>query len=111
MIRTRFATPTIGREWMIGEMGEADADVDPDGRVRIRGALWRARTNRATPIRSGEPIRVVAIDGLVLEVEPEEGGAIDYREMRDRRRGTDDDTDDDSDAGAAGEADPPDADR
>ena len=83
--------------------------------MRIRGALWRARTNRATPIRSGEPIRVVAIDGLVLEVEPEEGGAIDYREMRDRRRGTDDDTDgdthDDSDAGAAGEADPPDADR
>ena len=31
MIRTRFATPTIGREWMIGEMGEVDADVDPEG--------------------------------------------------------------------------------
>lgn len=88
MIRTRFATPTIGRDWMIGEMGEADADVDPEGRVVIRGAQWRARTNRATPIRAGERIRVVAIDGLVLEVEPEEGGAIDYREMRDRRKGT-----------------------
>lgn len=88
MIRTRFATPTIGRDWMIGEMGEADVDVDPEGRVVIRGAQWRARTNRATPIRVGERIRVVAIDGLVLEVEPEEGGAIDYREMRDRRKGT-----------------------
>jgi membrane-bound serine protease (ClpP class) len=87
MIRTRFATPTIGREWMIGELGEADMDVDPEGRVLIRGALWRARTNRATPVRTGERIRVVAIDGLVLEVEPEEGGAIDYREMRDRRKG------------------------
>lgn len=87
MIRTRFATPTIGREWMIGELGEVDVDVDPEGRVVIRGAQWRARTNRATPVRAGERIRVVAIDGLVLEVEPEEGGAIDYREMRDRRKG------------------------
>ena len=115
MIRTRFATPTIGREWMIGEMGEADTDVDPEGRVLIRGAQWRALTNRATPIRSGEPIRVVAIDGLVLEVEPEEGGAIDYREMRDRRRGGD--AADGEDAGgepgdeASGDADPPADDR
>lgn len=87
MIRTRFATPTIGREWMVDELGVADTDVDPEGRVRIRGALWRARTNRATPVRAGESVRVVSIDGLVLEVEPEEGGAVDYREMRDRRRG------------------------
>jgi membrane-bound serine protease (ClpP class) len=89
MVRTRFATPTIGREWMVGELGEAGSDVDPEGRVIIRGAPWRAMTNRATPIRSGDKVRVVAIDGLVLEVEPEEGGAIDYREMRNRRRGED----------------------
>ncbi len=87
MIRTRFATPTIGREWMIGELGDVTADVDPDGMVRIREALWRARTNRATPVLVGDRVRVVAIDGLVLEVEPEEGGAIDYREMRNRRKG------------------------
>jgi membrane-bound serine protease (ClpP class) len=85
MVRTRFSTPTIGREWMIGEMGEARTDVDPDGVVEIRHAPWRARTNRATPIREHEPIRVVAIDGLVLEVEPEEGGARDYRERRHSR--------------------------
>ena len=88
MVRTRFATPTIGREWMIGEMGSATTTVDPEGTVTVLGALWRARVNRATPIQPGERVRVVAIDGLVLEVEPEEGGAIDYREMRNRRRGT-----------------------
>ena len=43
MIRTRFATPTIGREWMIGELGTAVVDVDPDGVVRVRDAQWRAR--------------------------------------------------------------------
>src|SRR5207302_3790201 len=73
MVRARFSTPTIGRESMIGEMGTAAADVDPDGTVRVRGALWRARTNRATPIRAGEAVRVVSIDGLLLEVEPEHG--------------------------------------
>ena len=75
MLRARFSTPTIGRESMIGEMGAAAADVDPEGTVTVRGALWRARTNRATPIVAGDAVRVVAIDGLLLEVEPEEGGA------------------------------------
>ena len=79
MVRTRFSTPTIGREAMIGELGEATAEVRPEGVVRVKGALWRARTNRATPIGEGDTVRVVAIDGLLLEVEPEEGGARDYR--------------------------------
>jgi membrane-bound serine protease (ClpP class) len=82
MVRTRFSTPTIGREWMIGEMGVAESSVNPDGVVRVRDALWRARTNRATPIAAGGPIRVVEIQGLILEVEPEEGAAKDYRERR-----------------------------
>jgi membrane-bound serine protease (ClpP class) len=78
-VRSRFSTPTIGREGMVGEMGRAEVDVAPDGVVRIREALWRARTNRATPIRAGESVRVVEVEGLVLEVEPETGGARDYR--------------------------------
>lgn len=82
MVRTRFSTPTIGREWMIGEVGEAVADIDPEGVVKVRDAPWRARTNRATPIAAGDRVRVASIEGLVLEVEPEEGGARDYRERR-----------------------------
>jgi membrane-bound serine protease (ClpP class) len=82
MVRTRFSTPTIGREWMVGEMGVAESEVAPEGVVRVRDALWRARTNRATPIPAGGPIRVVEIAGLILEVEPEEGAAKDYREGR-----------------------------
>jgi membrane-bound serine protease (ClpP class) len=82
MIRTRFATPTIGRESMIGELGTARTDVSPDGVVVINGAPWRARTNRATPITAGSQLRVAALDGLVLEVEPLEGAARDHRERR-----------------------------
>ena len=69
MVRTRFSTPTIGREWMIGEEGEAVTAVDPDGTVRVRDALWRARTNRATPLATGDTVVVAGLDGLVLEVE------------------------------------------
>jgi len=79
MVRTRFSTPTIGREWMVGEEGEAVTPTAPDGVVRVRGALWRARTNRATPLAAGAPVRVVEVDGLLLEVEPLEGAAKDYR--------------------------------
>ncbi len=82
MVRTRFATPTIGREWMIGEFGDAVGELAPNGVVRIGDAKWRARTNRATPVAAGDRVRVVAIDGVTLEVEPEQGAARDYRERR-----------------------------
>ena len=69
-VRSRFSTPTIGRESMIGEPGEAVAALDPEGVVRVREALWPARTNRATPIGAGEAVTVVGIDGSRLEVAP-----------------------------------------
>jgi membrane-bound serine protease (ClpP class) len=84
MVRSRFSTPTIGREELIGETGTAEVGVDPDGVVRVRDALWRARTNRATPIAAGDTVRVVAVEGLLLEVEPEAGGARDYRDRSGR---------------------------
>jgi membrane-bound serine protease (ClpP class) len=88
MTRTRFATPTVGRERLIGEVGMAVSDISPDGAVQIGPARWKARTNRATPVKSGEMARVVAIDGIVLQVEPEEGGARDYRERRPKEAAT-----------------------
>jgi len=80
MVRTRFSSPTIGRSWMIGELGQAITELKPDGTVRIQDAPWRAITNRATPLEAGDTIRVIGIDRMVLEVEPEEGGAKDYRD-------------------------------
>ena len=71
--------PTIGREWMVGSEGTVVESVDPEGIVNVGGADWRARTNRATPVNAGDTIKVVAIDGITLEVEPLEGAARDYR--------------------------------
>lgn len=86
MVRARFGTPTIGREHLIGALGRATSAIDPEGTVVIDGSPWRAMTNRVTPITLDDEVRVVAIDGLTLEVEPLEGGAQDYREMRSKDR-------------------------
>ncbi|HIF66507.1 MAG TPA: hypothetical protein EYQ34_07925 [Acidimicrobiia bacterium] len=85
LIRTRYGTSTLGRDWMIGEMAVAATDLTPEGTVLFQNAQWRAKANRLTPIKEGEAARIVGLEGLVLEVEPEEGGAVDYREMRQRR--------------------------
>jgi len=82
MVRSRFSTPTIGREWMVGEIGTAVGAVAPDGIVTVRDAPWRARTNRATPIGAAQAVRVVSIDGLLLEVEPLAAAAEEQREGR-----------------------------
>jgi membrane-bound serine protease (ClpP class) len=69
-VRNRFSVPTVGRDSMIGELGQAHTELNPDGVVTVRGAPWRARTNRATPISAGGAVRVVSVDRLMLEVEP-----------------------------------------
>jgi membrane-bound serine protease (ClpP class) len=72
VVRARFSTPTIGRESMVGEVGRATDALNPEGMVLVREALWRARTNRATPIAVGQAVRVAGVEGLVLQVEPVE---------------------------------------
>jgi membrane-bound serine protease (ClpP class) len=69
-VRNRFSIPTVGRDSMIGELGEARTELNPDGVVTVRGAPWRARTHRGRPVSAGGAVRVVAVDRLVLEVEP-----------------------------------------
>ena len=86
LVRTRYGTATVGREWMIGASGTAVTDIDPDGTVEVHGARWRARVNRLTPLEAGDTLQVSGLSGVVLEVEPIEGAAVDYREMR-RKRG------------------------
>lgn len=82
MVRTRFATPTVGRENLVGTTGVAVGEINPEGVVLVDGAKWRARTNRATPLAPNDPVRVASIDGVTLQVEPLEGAARDYREAR-----------------------------
>jgi membrane protein implicated in regulation of membrane protease activity len=57
-----------GAEAMVGQLAEVTEPCDPLGVVRVRGELWRARSQR--PAGVGDTVRIAAVDGLTLEVEP-----------------------------------------
>jgi membrane-bound serine protease (ClpP class) len=65
--RERVRTAQVG---LVGLVGEARADLNPEGAVFVKGALWRARSSNG-PIPKGRRIRVRGIDGLILRVEEE----------------------------------------
>jgi membrane-bound serine protease (ClpP class) len=59
-----------GAEELLGSIGEVREPLDPTGQVFMQGALWRARTSGEGEIGLGTRVRVTAVDGLTLEVEP-----------------------------------------
>jgi membrane-bound serine protease (ClpP class) len=67
--KARFSTRTIGREGLVGQIGEASADFDPDGLVTINGARWPATAHREAGIKTGDRVQVVAVAGREVEVE------------------------------------------
>ena len=69
LLRSRRQAIVSGREQMLGARGEALGDFDREGWARVRGEQWRVRSARA--VRRGQRLRVTAMHGLVLDVEPE----------------------------------------
>ncbi len=66
------SSPAGDRFSLVGERGVAREQLNPAGHVRVRGALWRAQTAAgARPVAAGEAVRVRAVRGLTLIVEPE----------------------------------------
>ena len=66
-----------GTEEMIGSLAEARSSIDPEGRVWLGGTIWSARlAEGASPVQSGDKVRVEAVDGLTLVVSPEPQTAV-----------------------------------
>ncbi len=70
IVRSRFSTQTIGRDHLVGRIGAADTAIAPEGTVVVDGAKWQARSTRASGIEAGDRVEVVAVEGVVLEVDP-----------------------------------------
>ena len=68
MTRTRFSTPTIDRAWLVGKSGESVDALGPEGVVRIAGGLWAGRAAAGATISKGAAVKVVAVDGVIVEV-------------------------------------------
>jgi membrane-bound ClpP family serine protease len=65
--RGELANVPVGA--LVGASGTAQTIIGPTGIAYAGGESWSART-RGAEIGAGTPVRVVAVDGLELIVEP-----------------------------------------
>lgn len=70
VLRTRRRPVAAGREQMLGSTGPVVEWGNGEGRVRVHGEVWQAQSPHR--LSSGQPVRVTGIDGLKLQVEPDE---------------------------------------
>ena len=68
LLRSRKRPVVTGKEALVGAEGEALAWDGEEGRVRVRGEIWRARSSGA--LNPGTRVKVIDRDGLVLVVAP-----------------------------------------
>ncbi len=69
-IKARRNKSLMGGEGLLNEIGEARTVLAPSGKVFVHGEYWDA-VSSAT-VESGTEVRVVAVDGMKLRVEPRE---------------------------------------
>lgn len=67
-IKARRRPVVAGREELIGGIGVVLEDFERAGRIRIHSEMWNARS--AVPLRQGQRVRVIEMEGLILRVEP-----------------------------------------
>jgi membrane-bound serine protease (ClpP class) len=65
--RSRRRPVTTGQEEMVGSQAQVIEWRGGEGRVRIHGEMWHARGPAG--LQPGQPVRVVGIHGLTLDVE------------------------------------------
>jgi membrane-bound serine protease (ClpP class) len=70
-IRAQRARVVSGIHALVGATGIATSDLDPQGTVQVKSELWSAVADGAEAIRKGEPITVVAVEGVKLKVRAE----------------------------------------
>jgi membrane-bound serine protease (ClpP class) len=66
--RARRAQVVTGGEALVGTTVRALEAIDGEGWVEFRGERWRVRSTR--PLRAGQSGRVLAREGLTLQIEP-----------------------------------------
>jgi membrane-bound serine protease (ClpP class) len=66
VVGAQRARVTTGSEGLVGETGQADTDIDPEGWVILHGERWRARSHEQ--IHVGDSVVVTEVTGLRVQV-------------------------------------------
>lgn len=68
-LRAQRLPTRLGLKTLIGRRAEALTEIGPEhGRVMVEGEDWRAIS--AVPIRRGQMVEILSVDGLLLTVKP-----------------------------------------
>lgn len=70
-MRMRNQEALTGKEAMVGKQAEVLEDFDKQGWVRAFGETWLAES--AKPVKKQAIVKIVAVEGLILKVQPEKG--------------------------------------
>jgi len=75
VLKSRRWQVSTGQEELVGAVGEVREEIGDGakGLVWVKGELWRATAPRKMAV--GEQARVVSLEGLILHVEPVDGGS------------------------------------
>ena len=66
--RVRHQKVQTGVGTLVGATGEVSERLAPVGQIRVRGEVWEAHSS--SELSPGARVRVIAVHGLTLEVEP-----------------------------------------
>ncbi|MCZ6640257.1 MAG: nodulation protein NfeD, partial [Gammaproteobacteria bacterium] len=70
-VRARNQEVVTGKDAMVGKQAEALEDFESQGWVRAFGEIWQAESTK--PVKEQAVLKIVAVDGLILKVQPEDG--------------------------------------
>lgn len=68
VIRARSNKAVMSEGGLLNEIGEARTALEPAGKVFVHGEYWDAIST--APVSAGGHVRVVAVDGMKIRVEP-----------------------------------------
>ena len=67
-LKWRNVKSTTGIESLVGMIGVTITDCAPEGQIKVKGQIWKARSDR--DVDAGAEVRVTGTEGLLLEVAP-----------------------------------------
>ena len=68
-LRAQSRPLILGKQTLVGAVGQAMGNIDPRGQVQLKSELWSAEIAEGSePIQSGDKVVVVNLDGLRLKV-------------------------------------------
>ena len=80
MLRARRRPVVSGADTMVGTIGVVLDDLEQDGWAQVHGEQWRVHSG--TPLARGQPVRVTARRGLVLDVVAAEPARVNENERK-----------------------------